>query len=171
LLKGINNLAAGGATFAALTGITPHIVFDRLQAESPITLISMMATTVDYLQKHHYQRVLLLGTYPTMHEGFFRNDLVKHGIKVTVPTDEEQEQVNTLIEKELEYGVVSTTTKNKLRSLCSYYQKHSQVDAVVLGCTELPLAFDQLTLNISTVDVMDVHIHALVKRLLEPSLK
>lgn len=167
LLKGINNLAAGGATFAALTGITPHIVFDRLQAKSPIPLVSMMATTVDHLQKHHYRQVLLLGTYPTMHEGFFRNDLAKHGIKVAVPTDEEQDQVNTLIEKELEYGIVSTAAKNKLHNLCSYYQKHNQVDAVILGCTELPLAFDQLALAIPTVDVMAVHIRALVKQLLK----
>lgn len=166
LLKGINNLAAGGATFAALTGITPHIVFDRLQAKSPLPLVSMMATTVDCLQEHHYRQVLLLGTYPTMHESFFRDVLTKHGIKVVVPTDKEQGQVNDLIEKELEYGVISPTAKTEFRSLCSSYQKQIPIDAVILGCTELPLVFNQLTLNIPTVDVMAVHINALTKRLL-----
>lgn len=170
LLKGINNLAAGGATFAALTGITPHIVFDRLQAKSPLPLASMMATTVDCLQEHNYRQVLLLGTYPTMHESFFRDVLAEHDIKVVVPTNEEQVLVNNLIEKELEYGVVSTTAKAEFRSLCSFYQKQAHIDAVILGCTELPLAFNQLTLDIPTVDVMDVHIHALVKKLLKSNV-
>lgn len=42
LLDGINNLARAGAEAATLTGITPHRVFDRLQAASPLPLISML---------------------------------------------------------------------------------------------------------------------------------
>lgn len=51
LLKGINNLKAAGAQYAALTGITPHIVFDELSKKSPIPLISMVDTARNFAQK------------------------------------------------------------------------------------------------------------------------
>lgn len=51
LLNGIRNLAASGAQYAALTGITPHIVFDRLSGKSPIPLISMVDTARRYALK------------------------------------------------------------------------------------------------------------------------
>lgn len=167
LLHGINNLAAGSATFAALTGITPHIVFDRLQKQSPIPLVSMMETTVEYLQAQQYHSVLLLGTYTTMHEFFFKKVVADNGINVVVPTDEEQKKINHLIATELEYGKVTDHAKDFLSQLCDHYRQQTDIQAVILGCTELPLAFDQMNVSLPTVDVMKVHIQALIKRLVK----
>ena len=41
LMNGINNLIVGGAEVIALTGNTPHIVFDQLQKSSSVQLISI----------------------------------------------------------------------------------------------------------------------------------
>lgn len=166
ILKGIRNLAAGGATYAALTGITPHIVFDRLQKESPIPLVSMVDTTVEALKKQDLRTVLLLGTYPTMHENFVSDVISNAGIKVVKPEDSDQHTINHKIEDELEYGVVKPETVNYLKNLCEYAQKSSGVDAVILGCTELPLAFKKIDLSIPKIDVMEIHIQSLLQRLL-----
>ena len=44
LVHGVQNLTAAGADCAAFTGITPHIVFDRVQAQSPIPIIGIPET-------------------------------------------------------------------------------------------------------------------------------
>ena len=46
---GITNLAAGGAQVVAMTGNTPHIVFDELSANSPVPLVSSVAVTAHYV--------------------------------------------------------------------------------------------------------------------------
>lgn len=43
----INNLSVAGAEFAALTGNTPHIVFEELKARSPIQLVSIVDAAAD----------------------------------------------------------------------------------------------------------------------------
>lgn len=166
LLRGINNLAADGATYAALTGITPHVVFPELQKESPIPLISMVETTVDALQKQGEKKVLLLGTYPTMHGTFVSDVLKKAGIEVVKPTGADQRSINQRIEQELEYGNVTSATVDYLKELCEHAQKTAGIDAVVLGCTELPLAFAKIKLSIPKIDVMEIHIQSLLQRLL-----
>jgi len=42
-----------------------------------------------------------------------------------------------------------------------------KIQALVLGCTELPLAFDQIVTPVPTIDVMRVHIDALIDRIME----
>ena len=104
LLKGICNLTAAGAQYAALTGITPHIVFDELSKASPIPLISMVDTARDYAAANGYKKICLLGTLPTMEGTFFQNFFSKRGVEVVTPNAEERNYIGTKIESELEFG-------------------------------------------------------------------
>lgn len=73
LLNGINQLSAAGVQYAALTGITTHIVFDALSKVSPVPLVSMVDTASEFAKAHRYRKVCLLGTLPTMNGTFFSN--------------------------------------------------------------------------------------------------
>ena len=72
LLNGINQLSAAGVQYAALTGITTHIVFDALSKVSPVPLVSMVDTASEFAKAHRYRKVCLLGTLPTMNGTFFQ---------------------------------------------------------------------------------------------------
>ncbi|MCD8343060.1 MAG: aspartate/glutamate racemase family protein, partial [Oscillospiraceae bacterium] len=74
LLGGVRSLAGAGAQCAALTGITPHIVFDELSALSPIPLVSMVETSCVRAEKQGLKKVGLLGTLPTMNAGYITLD-------------------------------------------------------------------------------------------------
>ncbi|MGI6262287.1 MAG: aspartate/glutamate racemase family protein [Succiniclasticum sp.] len=165
LLGGIRNLAAAGADFAALTGITPHVVFERLEKASPIPLVSMVETTAAYLTAHHLEKVLLLGTLPTMEGTFVKRPLEAKDIHVTVPSAEEQALINHKIETELEYGNVTDSFCGELKNICERCRAVRGVEAIILGCTELPLAFARISLSIPTIDVMEIHIDALVEQI------
>lgn len=167
LLKGIHNLAAAGAQYAALTGITPHIVFDELSNASPIPLISMVDTARDYASMHGYKKICLLGTLPTMEGTFFQKSFEKSGIKVITPNAEEKKYIGTKIETELEFGKVLPETQQAFIEIAEGIIREEQVQAVVLGCTELPLIFDGVELPVPYIDVMQVHIQALVDLIMQ----
>lgn len=162
LLKGIHNLAAAGAQYAALTGITPHIVFDRLSERTPIPLISMVDTARNFAYKQGYKRICLLGTLPTMNGTFFQKSFAERGVTVVTPLDEEKNYIGEKIETELELGKIMPDTQRRFCQIAERMILEEQVQAVVLGCTELPLIFDKIHLPVPYIDVMRVHINALV---------
>ena len=82
LLNGINQLSAAGVQYAALTGITTHIVFDALSKVSPVPLVSMVDTASEFAKAHSYRKVCLLGTLPTMNGTFFQQSFESKGIEV-----------------------------------------------------------------------------------------
>lgn len=85
LATGITNLAAGGAQVVAMTGNTPHIVFDELSANSPVPLVSSVAVTAGYVAMRGLKRPLLLGTLFTMREDFFKKPLEMRVLKQSCP--------------------------------------------------------------------------------------
>ena len=167
LLKGIQNLAAAGAECAALTGITPHIVFDELAAVAPIPLISMVDTARDHAAERGYKKICLLGTLPTMDGTFFQSSFAKRGIEVVTPNAEEKRCIETKIETELEFGKVLPETQRSFREIVECIIQEEKVHAVVLGCTELPLVFRDMELSVPYIDVMQIHIGALIQMILE----
>lgn len=166
LLKGIRNLTAAGAQYAALTGITPHIVFEELSKASPIPLVGMVDTARDCAAAHGYKKICPLGTLPTMEGTFFQNSFAKRGIEVVTPNAEEKIYIGTKIETELEYGKVLPETQRAFQEIAERIIREEQVQAVVLGCTELPLIFDGVELPVSYIDVMQVHIRTLIDLIL-----
>lgn len=162
LLGGIKNLAATGAKYAALTGITPHIVFDELSKVSPIPLVSMVDTARDYVAEHGYNKICLLGTFPTMNGSFFQKSFLAHEIEVITPNEDEKKYIGTKIETELELGKIMPNTQYEFQKIAERIIAEEQVQAIVLGCTELPLIFNKIKLSVPYIDVMQVHIEALV---------
>lgn len=167
LLAGFGNLARAGADFASLTGITPHIVFDEVAAASPIPLVSIMDAAAERAEREGLGRVALLGTYPTMSGSFFPKAFEDRGIDVVVPTEDEMRYIGAKIESELEYGRVVPDTQRRFRRIAGRLVRQEKAEAVVLGCTELPLILNDDLLPAPCLDVMRVHIDKLVSLILE----
>lgn len=166
LLNGICNLSAAGVQYAAFTGITPHIVFDRVQKEAPIPLISMINTSRDFAYKNGYSKIGLIGTLPTMNGTFFQNSFAQHNIAVVTPTDKEKVYIGEKIKSELELGKIMLDTQTEFCRIAEQMIHEEKIQALVLGCTELPLIFDKIKLSVPYIDVMRVHIDALIDLIL-----
>ncbi|MCD8066329.1 MAG: amino acid racemase [Oscillospiraceae bacterium] len=162
LLGGVRSLAGAGAQCAALTGITPHIVFDELSALSPIPLVSMVETSCVRAEKQGLKKVGLLGTLPTMNAGFFQRAFASQGIEAVTPTESEKEYIGSKIETEIEYGKVIPSTQNEFCAIAERMEREEKIEALVLGCTELPLIFEGVRLPVPYLDVMRIHIDALI---------
>ena len=165
LAAGVERLAAAGAEFAALTGITPHIVFDALQARSPIPLVSMVETSCASARRQGCARLGMLGTYPTMTGDFFQKPFAASGISVVTPNEAERTYIGEKIEQELEYGRIVPETQTEILRIVRRMAEEDGIEAVVLGCTELPLLFAGLEPPVPCMDVMQIHIAALIDRI------
>lgn len=162
ILKGIQDLEKSGADVAALTGITPHIVIERINKFSSIPIVSMLDTTRAAIQELGAHRALLLGTKQTLQSGFFARYLTRQGLQVTIPDVEEIDYLGQKITTELELGIVRNSTKKHLQRMVTGLVERNHSDLVILGCTELPLIFEEMSLPVQTLDVTKNHLQKLI---------
>lgn len=167
LMNAVNHLIQGGADLVALSANTPHIVFDRLQELSAVPLVSIIEATRDEAVRIGYQKIGLLGTIFTMKGDFFRKPFEESGIEIITPTDEEMAYLNQKIISELELGIVKEDTLKDFQKVICRMQEENGIEAIILGCTELPLLLSDETSPVPCLDTMKIHIQTLVEKILE----
>ncbi|MDO4463736.1 MAG: amino acid racemase [Bacillota bacterium] len=167
LMKAINNLVNSGADFVALSANTPHIVFHKLQERSVVPLVSIVEATRDEAIRLNKHRLGLLGTVFTMTGDFFRMPFENSGIEIVVPTREEMEFVNLKISSELENGIVKEKTLESFQKIIGRMQKENGIEAIILGCTELPLLLNDEVSPVPCLDTMKIHVETLISRIVE----
>jgi aspartate racemase len=165
LLNAVVALKSAGASFAVIGSNTPHVVFDSLQAQSPIPLISIVEATCKESLSLGLKKILLIGTRFTMQNHFYQNEFARHGITVIVPDAAEQEIIHNVIFPELEDGIVVPEKKNQVVSLCSNIIESAQCDGIILGCTELPLMLGEHDFDIAVLNTTRIHIDAIVEKM------
>ncbi len=166
LAAGVDRLAAAGAEIATLTGLTPHIVFDRLQDRSPIPLISAVEATRDAALDQGVERVALLGTEYTMTEDFFIHPLREAGLTVLVPGRDEIAYIQDRIVRELEHGIVTDDTRERFAAIVRRLHDDEGAERVILGCTEIPLLLDDESSPVPCLNTIGIHTQSLVSAIL-----
>jgi aspartate racemase len=158
-------LAAAGADFAVCPDNTVHVAFEEAEKRSPIPLLSIIDIVAEECRVKGYAKVGVLGTKYTMQGQVYTDALSRRGIEVVVPDVKDQERVNSVIFNEL---VPFGTTKSAVSDLTRIIQrlKDSGCQAVILGCTEIPLVINEENSPLPLVDST----HLLALKALERSL-
>ena len=166
-MQAIKNLTTSGADFIALSANTPHIVFDRLQNISTVPLVSIVEATCNEAIRLNKHKLGLLGTIFTMTEDFFKKPFYNSNIEIITPTAEEMEYINLKISSELEFGVIKEETLQGFKKIIKRMQQEDSIEAVILGCTELPLLLNDEVSPIPCLDTMKIHIQLLIDLIVE----
>ena len=166
-VKLTDNLRACGCEAAAMTANTAHIVFDRVKARASLPMVSIVETACEEAQRRGYKMLGLMGTLTTMRGSFYREPFEKAGMRVVLPTEEEKQQVAQRIAEELEFGVVKEETVRELCAVIARMKEEEDIDAVILGCTELPLALNDEVSPVPCLDTLRVHADALIRIITE----
>src|SRR5512137_420591 len=106
LLGEVQKLAQAGADFGALASNTPHLVFEALNRQSPIPLISIVETACDAAQALGLRRTGLFGTRFTMRGRFYADVFSRERIALVTPSPDEQTYIHNKYMGELVNGVV-----------------------------------------------------------------
>ncbi|MFZ5866983.1 MAG: aspartate/glutamate racemase family protein [Thermodesulfobacteriota bacterium] len=163
----IDKLAGAGADFGLLASNTPHLVFDDLQAASPIPLISIVEATCRKAKELGLERLGLFGTRFTMQGGFYSKEFEKHKMVVVLPPDNDQEFIHEKYMSELVHGTILNETKARLLNIADRLKKEQSIQGLILGGTELPLILkDGDDPDIPFLDTTRIHVERVVSELL-----
>lgn len=166
LLAAIDNLVKSGADFVAISANTPHIVFDRLKEKVQVPMVSIIEATRDEAVRQKKKRLGLLGTVFTMKGEFYKKPFWESGIEIITPTEEEMVFVNEKITSELEKGIVKEETLAAFQNVIQRMAKENSIEAIILGCTELPLLLNDEVSPVPCLDTMQIHVRKLVDMIL-----
>jgi aspartate racemase len=167
LLSEVQKLARAGADLGLLASNTPHIVFDDLQRESPIPLISIVQATGQAVQIMGLKRVGLFGTRFTMQGRFYPDAFSRLGIELLVPDMEDQAYIHDKYMNELANGIFLAETRERLLAIAVRMKEKAGVQGVILGGTELPLILrDVNDRGVLFLDTTRIHVEYAVTQML-----
>jgi aspartate racemase len=163
LLAKIEALRAAGADFAAISANTPHVVFERVQARSPLPLRSIVEATRREAERLGVRRLGLLGTRFTMRSDFYARAFAASGMQLVVPSDAEQELIHRRLMTEIELGILEDSTRQELLGIARRLVDAHRAEAIVLGCTELPLILDRSAHGVPFLNTTAIHVDDVVR--------
>lgn len=162
LSEKINFLKKSGSEVISLTAVTMHIVFDLIQEKTGVSLISIPMAVCNEAKRRNYKKIGLLGTIFTMEQDYMKKDFEQAGIEVIVPNEENRRLVAKRILEELEVGIVNENTLKEFNEIIDNMKTEYGIEAVVLGCTELPLLLNNENCVLPCLDSVAIHIKALI---------
>lgn len=163
LSEKVTSLQNSGAEVISLTAVTMHIVVDDIIAKTGADLISIPKAVCNEALSKGYKKIGLLGTIFTMEKDYMKKDFLEAGIEVYVPDKEDRDLVAKRIYEELEVGIVKDSTLKELQDIIAKMRDEDGIEAVVLGCTELPLILNSGNCPVPFLDSVEIHINELIK--------
>ena len=167
LSEKVNSLKNSGSEVIALTAGTMHIVLDEIESETGVNLVSIPKAVCNEAISRNYRKVGLLGTIFTMEKDYMKNDFVKADIEVVVPEKDDRELIAKRILEELELGIVKESTRDEFNAIIDKMRANHGIEAVVLGCTEIPILLNDDNCVLPCLDSVDIHINELIKLVTE----
>lgn len=166
ILPELQRLQRAGADFGLLAANTPHLVFDDLQRQSPLPLISIVAVTCEAAKTRGLKRLALFGTRFTMTAPLYPGVFSKEEIAIVVPDAADQDYIHAKYLGELVNGIFLPETRAGLLAIVERMAQQSSIDGVILGGTELPLILREPEHNgIPFLNTTRIHCEAAVERM------
>jgi len=163
LSEKVEGLKACGADIIALTAGTMHIVYDEITKKTGVSLVSIPKAVCDEAVKRNLKTVGLLGTVFTMEKDYMKKDFANAGINVVVPNKDERDLIAKRILEELELGIVKESTLKEFTNIINRMKLEEGIEAVILGCTELPLLLNNDNCPTLCLDAVEIHLNELVR--------
>jgi len=168
LVGEFEKLEKAGVDFAALTANTPHIVFDELKQRVRLPLISIVEAACERAQTLGFKSVGLFGTRYTMQAPFYPKVFSRTSIKLVMPNEEEQEYIHEKYFGELLKDTFLPETRTKFLAIATEMKERDDVEAIILGGTEIPLLLRTDEHNgIQLLDTTRIHVDRLIEEMLK----
>ncbi len=163
MLASAVKLANIGADFLICPDNTIHQAFDHVIERSPLPWLHIAEIVAQEARQREYSCLALLGTKWLMNSNVYPDKLSEQGIACKCPDNTEQDELNRIIMDEL----VNSTIRPEA---VAYHQqviermKQSGCDAVILGCTEIPLIINDSNSSLPTLDSTRLIARAALRR-------
>ena len=100
-----------------------------------------------------------------MENTFYSDAFDAEGIRCVVPEKHERLVIQNIIFPNLEDGIVDPVQKKTFIDICEQIIAKEKTDAVILGCTELPMLVNPYELSVPSIDTLEAHVELILDTL------
>ena len=163
MLASARKLAGMGADFVICPDNTLHQALPYVVPRSPLPWLHIAEAVMAEAAARGYRRVGLTGTRWLVDSNVYPDKLTARGLKFLRPTVAEREEINRIIMDELVCGVFKPEAIGYFQQVIAR-MKDEGCDAVVLGCTEIPLIMNDENSPLPTLDSTRLLARAALRR-------
>lgn len=139
IVKSGRRLVREGASVLLMGCNTAYYFYDRVSEALPAPLINMPEETAKGALRLGYKKVGLMATDGTVQSGVYTKELEKAGIEPVLPSEAGQKAVMEMIYDGIKAGNSEIDPSAFIRTAGDIMD--AGAEAIILGCTELPIAY------------------------------
>jgi aspartate racemase len=151
MLTSAKKLKASGADFLICPDNTIHQVMGLVVPASPLPWLHIAEVVAGEAVQRGFRKLGLTGTKYLVESEVYPEKLQGRGLEYLRPVAEERSEINRIIFEELVNGVFKAEAVAYFQNVIGK-MKQKGCDAVVLGCTEIPLIMNDGNSPLPTLD-------------------
>jgi aspartate racemase len=163
MLSSANKLAQIGAEFLICPDNTIHEAFPYVLPRSPLPWLHIAEVVAEEASARGYRRLGLTGSRWLVESEVYPEKLERYHLEYQRPEPAEREEINRIIIDELVYGVFKPEAVGYFQRVIDNL-KEKGCDAVILGCTEIPLLMNDSNSSLPTLDSTRLLARAALRR-------
>ena len=163
MLSSAHKLAKAGADFLICPDNTIHQAMPHVLPHSPLPWLHIAEVVADEAVARGFKRLGIAGTRWLIDSEVYPEKLTARGLGYLRPTDAERDQTNRIIMDELVRSIFTPQAVTAYQRVMDR-MKAEGCDAVVLGCTEIPLIMNDGNSPLPTLDSTRLLAMAALKR-------
>lgn len=169
MLSSAGKLAAIGADFLICPDNTIHQAMPLVAPRSPLPWLHIAEAVAAKAAERGFRRLAVTGTRWLVDSEVYPDKLAARGLAAVRPGMAERDEINRIIMDELVYGVFKPESVAAFQRIIARMQREEGCDAVVLGCTEIPLIIDDSNSVLPTLDSTRLLARAALARAVAPT--
>jgi aspartate racemase len=166
ILRSVAALQRAGADFVICPDNTIHAALPYVLPRSPLPWLHIAEEVGKEAQRRGFKKLGLTGTKFLVSSEVYPEKLAALGIAFLRPSQEQLEKINTIIFEELVRDRQTPESLRYFQGVIDGFQRQG-CDAVVLGCTEIPLLVNDQVSSLPTLDSTRILARAALRRALE----
>ncbi|HET9206873.1 MAG TPA: amino acid racemase [Burkholderiaceae bacterium] len=151
MLDSAHKLAAIGADFLICPDNTIHQALPLVLPRSPRPWLHIAEVVAAEARQRGFKRLAITGTRWLVNSSVYPAALEQHGLQWRRPNDADRDEINRIIMEELVHGRFEPGSVATFQRVIDAF-KRDACDAVVLGCTEIPLIIGDRNSSLPTLD-------------------
>jgi aspartate racemase len=167
MLGSAEKLARSGADFLICPDNTIHQALPEVEPRSPLPWLHIADIVAAEAAGRGFRRLALTGTRWLVESGIYPERLAARGLECVRPSAAERDELNRIIMGELVCGVFRPAATEAVRRVIGRLKEEAGCDAVVLGCTEIPLIVSDANSPLPTLDSTRLLARAALRRAVE----
>jgi aspartate racemase len=163
MLSSAGKLAGAGAEFLICPDNTIHQAMPYVAPRSPLPWLHIAEVVADRAIERGFRRLALTGTHSLVDSDLYPRALGARGLECVKPDAEERRAIDRIIYDELVNGLFTSDAVACFQRIIERMNGEG-CDAVVLGCTEIPLIMNDENSPLPTLDSTRLLARAALRR-------